>query len=69
MVEDSGENSHRKLHTLVALGDPNAILFVNPIRAELRATICCGCGHVDLNVNDPDALWKQYVAAPDQKRP
>lgn len=69
MIEDSGEHSHRKLHTLVALGNPDALLYVNPIRAELRATICCSCGHVELSVIDPDGLWQKYVDAPDQKRP
>lgn len=69
MIEDTGEHSHRKLHTLVALGNPNALLFLNPIRAELRATICCTCGHVDLRVRDPEKLWEDYVSAPEQERP
>jgi hypothetical protein len=69
MIEDSGEHSHRKLHTLVALGDPEAIIFVDPIRAELRATICCSCGHVELSVLDPESLWRKYVDAPAQQRP
>lgn len=69
MIEDSGEHSQRRLHTLVALGDPNALMFVNPIRAELRATLCCACGHVELTVRDPEELWRKYVEAPDQERP
>ncbi len=69
LIEDSGESSHRKLQALVALRNPDALVFVNPIRAELRANICCSCGHVDLIVRDPAKLWEEYCSAPRQKRP
>lgn len=69
MIEDSGEHSQQRLHTLVAYKAPHALVFTGPIRAELRATLCCGCGHVALHLTDPQRLWEEFVKAPGQQRP
>jgi len=68
-IDDSGEHSHGTLQVLVAYENPKALLFNKPIRAELRATICCGCGRVELTVRDPDELWQEYLSAPQQESP
>lgn len=69
LIEDTGEGSGGKLRTRVGLKHPDALLFVGPIRAELRANICCTCGRVDLVVTQPEKLWEEYQSAPGQKRP
>lgn len=69
LIEDTGEGSGGRLRTRVAFKHPDALLFVGPIRAELRANICCTCGRVDLVVKEPEKLWKDYQSAPKQERP
>jgi len=65
-IRDTGQHSAGRLNTIVALGDPDALLFDEPILAELRASICCSCGYVEITVNNPEELWKAYQQAPDQ---
>lgn len=69
VIEDTGEGSGGRLKTLVAYKHPDALLFVGPVRAELRANICCSCGRVDLVVEDPERLWEDYQSVPEQERP
>ena len=45
---------------LVCHRDPDALLFTEPLYAELQATICGQCGHVEFWVNDADKLYAQY---------
>ena len=42
-------------------GNPDALLFKQPHREALRATVCGECGNVGLSVENPGALWKVYI--------
>jgi predicted nucleic-acid-binding Zn-ribbon protein len=42
---------------------PDAVLFKERIRSALNACVCGRCGHVELHVADPSALWDAYQAA------
>ncbi|MFK7927142.1 MAG: hypothetical protein AB8H79_03065 [Myxococcota bacterium] len=68
-VEDRSQHGRHKLEVLVGFNDPDALLFTDPIRAELRATICGQCGHVGLFVREPELLWEAYTQAPSQVPP
>lgn len=68
-VEDRSKHGRHKLELLVGFNDPDALLFTDPIRAELRATICGSCGHVALFVREPELLWEAYTKAPEQGPP
>jgi uncharacterized OB-fold protein len=36
-------------------------IFFNKLeQGELIAQICCGCGNVELTINNTDALWEAY---------
>lgn len=68
-VEDRSEHNRHELEVLVAYNDPEALIFTDPIRAELRAAICGSCGHVELFVRDPALLWGAFSEAPRQAPP
>ena len=42
-------------------GNPDALLFKQPHREALKATVCGECGNVGLSVENPGALWKVYI--------
>jgi len=68
-VEDRSKNGRHKLEVLVGFNDPEALLFTDPIRAELRAMICGDCGWVGLFVREPELLWDAWTKAPEQGPP
>jgi hypothetical protein len=68
-VEDRGDHLRHQLEVLVGYANPEALLFTDPIRADLRASVCGTCGHVDLFVSDPGALWQAWTGAPSQQPP
>jgi len=58
-VQDQGEGSNRNLRVVVC-GDPSALIFKDRLYGELRANICGDCGHVELRVANPKALYRHY---------
>ena len=42
---------------------PNAVIFKRPERTALSAQVCGACGHVELYVEAPRALYAAYVQA------
>ena len=46
----------------VVVGDknPDALIFTRPIFAPLTGIVCGDCGHVELVVKNPRALWGEY---------
>ena len=68
-VEDRTDHVRHELEVLVGHRHPDALVFTDPIRAELRAEICGHCGHVALFVRDPEALWAAWKSAPRQEPP
>lgn len=68
-VEDRSEHVRHELEVLVGYNDPDALIFTDPIRAELRAAICGDCGHVELFVRNPELLWAAFHEAPRQQPP
>lgn len=59
IVEDRSDHGGGELHTVV-YAHPNAWIFKNALRGRLRADICGDCGHVELRVEDPGALYEHY---------
>jgi hypothetical protein len=53
-----GEKSHE--HGVKVDADPNALVFRNTASAYLLADVCADCGHVELRVDDPGALYAAY---------
>lgn len=49
--------------------NPDAIIFKERARAELRACVCAKCGHVELHVDNPTDLWDAYRASRKQGEP
>jgi hypothetical protein len=45
----------------VVCQDPQALLFKKPHFDDLRARICGDCGHVELRVRHPKALYRTYL--------
>ena len=68
-VEDRTEHLRHQLEILVGYNHPDALVFTDPIRADLRASICGECGHVDLFVRNADKLWEAWKTAPEQNEP
>jgi hypothetical protein len=68
-VEDRTEHLRHQLEVLVGYHHPDALVFTDPIRTDLRCSICGVCGHVDLFVDDADRLWQAYKTAPEQSKP
>jgi hypothetical protein len=59
IILNQGEPIVGKL--LVAVdGDPEALVFKNRLYGQLTADICGDCGHVELKVKDPAALFEHY---------
>ena len=61
-VQDLNDGFTREAELTVD-GDPGAILFKETANSELKACVCARCGHVELHVADPSALWDAYKAA------
>lgn len=62
-VLDQGQYSDGKLKAHVGFTNPEAWLFKGPVYATLRATICGQCGHTELTAENPDHLYKMYLAS------
>lgn len=56
---DQGEGSGGTLNVVIC-GDPSALIFKDRLYGELKADICGDCGHVELRVRNPKALYRHY---------
>ncbi len=43
--------------------DPVALLFRRRVASALKAVICGACGHAEVYVEEPDALYQGYLGA------
>ena len=46
--------------SVVVYGNPDAVIFKERGWAEIRANICGECGHTELSVANPQALYRHY---------
>ena len=58
-IMDQGQYSDGKLHVAV-FGNPEALVFKDRLRSELKAHVCGECGHTELKVTNPHALYRKY---------
>lgn len=58
-VVDQGEYSNGHLCVEIC-GAPDAVIFKDRLRGHLTAIICGECGHVELQVENPHALYEKY---------
>jgi hypothetical protein len=58
-IIDTGKHSIRNLSVCIKK-DPNAILLQEPELGELKAIICCACGHTELVTDNLDKLWEAW---------
>lgn len=65
-VQGQGEGSNQNLRVVVC-GDPSALIFKDRLYGELRANICGDCGHVELRVANPKALYRHYRKTPGRR--
>ena len=40
---------------------PEAVFMKQPVRTDLRLRVCGDCGLVEVEAEDPHALWEAYV--------
>jgi hypothetical protein len=59
-IGDQGQHSDGKLKAEV-VGNPDAWIFKDIERSELKADICGQCGHVELKVTNPGLLYEHYL--------
>ncbi len=64
-VVDQGEYSDGNL-SLVVLGNPDAVIFQDRHYGKITAHVCGECGHVELSVANPRALYQKYLKALEQ---
>lgn len=50
------------LHVELGKKFPDAWLFDGAVQVEVVADLCGSCGHVELRVADPEAMWAQFEA-------
>ena len=53
---------------LILHEDPAVIDFRGRVVRPLRATVCGQCGHAELYVEDPEALYRTYLAGMENAR-
>jgi ribosomal protein L31E len=58
-VVDQGKGSDGKLQAVI-FGNPEALIFKDRLYSEILADICGKCGHVELRVANPWALYHHY---------
>ena len=68
LLGDPGQLSDGRLKVHV-MGNPGALFFKNFMRSELRAAICGECGHVELSISNPNALYEHYLRSLDSSQP
>jgi predicted nucleic-acid-binding Zn-ribbon protein len=44
----------------IAIQKTDRAFFNSFEKGDFLAQICCDCGHVELTVNNPNALWEAY---------
>ena len=62
-VVERDEGGTRKDVELEVQRRPNAMLFKRPERSKVSAQVCGACGHAELYVEAPRALYAAYVQA------
>jgi hypothetical protein len=62
-VAERGESNSRYDLQVEVQRRPNAVLFKRPERANLSARVCGVCGHTELYVDSPNALYTAYLQA------
>jgi hypothetical protein len=65
-VSDQGEYSDGTLRVVVE-GNPNALLFKDRRYGRFYADICGQCGHVELKVEEPGALYEHYLKSKEER--
>ncbi|MHB1035142.1 MAG: hypothetical protein ACYC35_12655 [Pirellulales bacterium] len=53
----------------VILGSPQALIFKEGLYSEVNANICGKCGHLELRVANPQALYERYQKSRGLDRP
>jgi hypothetical protein len=61
-IVDQGEYSNGFLQVVI-YGSPNALIFKDRLYGKLNARICGGCGHVELQVENPQELYEHFLEA------
>ena len=61
-IVDQGEHANGNLRVVI-YGDPQALIFKDAYYENLSADICGDCGHVELRVSNPRALYRKYLTA------
>ena len=54
--------SHQHLKVVVK-GNPQALVFKDPLIVDLKAQVCGECGHVEFKAADPKALYRRYKSS------
>lgn len=62
-VAERGESNARYDLQVEVQRRPNAVLFKRPERSDLWAQVCGACGHAELFVDAPRALYAAYLQA------
>ena len=58
-ILDQGQHSNGVLEVLIC-GNPNALIFKDKLTGQLKAHVCGECGHTELKVANPKALYRKY---------
>lgn len=62
-IAERGESNARYDLQVEVQRRPGAMLFKRPERADLSARVCCACGHTEIYVDAPAALYDAYLEA------
>ena len=62
-VVERGEDGYRHDLQVEVQRRPNAMFFKRPERANLTARVCAACGHTELYVDAPGALYTASLEA------
>lgn len=62
-IAERGDSNARFDLQVEVLRRPDALLFTRPERADLSARVCCACGHTEIYVDAPGALYEAYLEA------
>jgi ribosomal protein S27AE len=60
-LTDRDNNGAHRTATLGLARKPDALMFKQEERVEIKARVCSDCGHVDFYAADPQALWHAHL--------
>ena len=56
-----GRESRCKMHIG---GQTESGRVKNPIIADVWASVCCSCGHIELGIYNKEEVWQAYLDTP-----